>query len=161
MLGLPYREVWSLDFEFVAKSGAHPVPVCMVAREMGSNRLLRLWGDELGPEPPFTIDDHTLFVAFFASAEWSCFLSLEWPLPRRVLDLYVEFRVETNGLSLPTGRGLLSALSTHGITAITADEKSDKRALIMRGGPWSEAERREILDTARVTSTHSGRCSSA
>ena len=41
MLGLPFREVWALDFEFVSASGALPVPVCIVGRELNGNRLIR------------------------------------------------------------------------------------------------------------------------
>ena len=53
---------------------------------------------------------------------------------------------ETNGIAVPGGRGLLSALADHGIPAITTDEKEDMRALVMRGGPWTTTERRRILD---------------
>ena len=146
MFGLPFKQVWVLDFEFISEPGALPVPVCMVARELHTNRLVRLWQDELGPEPPFPVDDDTLFVAFFASAELGCFQQLGWPMPTRVLDLFVEFRNATNGVPLPGGRGLLSALSHHGISAITAEQKTEDRALVMRGGPWSAADRARILD---------------
>jgi hypothetical protein len=146
MLGLLFEQVWALDFEFVSKPGTRPAPVCMVARELGSNQLLRLWRDELTLRPPFRVDARTLFVGFFASAEWSCFLELGWPLPERVLDLFVEFRAETNGRHLPAGRGLLGALSYHGIPAITADEKHDMRELVLGGGPWSPSERAAILE---------------
>jgi DNA polymerase-1 len=146
VLGLPFRQIWLLDFEFVSESGAVPVPVCMVARELISNSLVRLWQDELGAEPPFPIDDDTLFVAYFASAELGCFLALGWPPPVRVLDLYSEFRNATNGIPLPGGRSYLSALSHHGISAITAEQKTEERALVMGGGPWSTTERRRILD---------------
>src|SRR5262245_57931729 len=135
-----------LDFEFVSESGARPVPVCMVARELGSGRLIRLWQDELPAAPPFSVDDDTLFVAYYASAELGCFAELGWPMPPRVLDLYAEFRVETNRIQLPIGAGLLGALSYHGIPAITAEQQTEERALVMRGGPWSPAERRRILD---------------
>ena len=146
MLGLPFREIWALDFEFISEPGARPVPVCLVARELESARLIRLWQDELPDRPPFPIDDQTLVVAFYAPAELGCFLSLGWPLPARVLDLYAEFRNETNGVALSEGRGLLSALSHHGIPSITSEQKHDERALVMRGGPWSDSERRRILD---------------
>ncbi|MFZ0714258.1 DNA polymerase, partial [Mycobacterium sp.] len=146
MLGLPFREVWLLDFEFISESGSSPVPVCMVARELVTNKLIRLWQGDLGSEPPFPIDDDTLFVAYFASAELGCFLQLGWPIPPRVLDLFTEFRNETNGLALPAGRGLLGALSYHGIPAITAEQKHTERDLVLRGGPWSTTERRRILD---------------
>lgn len=144
--GLPFDEVWLLDFEFRASPGERPLVVCMVARELRSNRLLRLWVDDLGPEPPFRVDDGVLFVAYFASAEWGCFLQLGWPLPARILDLYAEFRCETNGLSLPAGRGLLGALSHHALTGITKDEKGTMRSRVMAGPPYSDTDRREILD---------------
>ena len=96
--------------------------------------------------PPFPVDNDTLFVAYFASAEVGCFLELGWPAPTRILDLFTEFRNATNGIPLPGGRGLLGALSHHDIPAITADQKTEERALVMRGGPWDEAERRRILD---------------
>jgi hypothetical protein len=146
ILGLPFDEIYSIDFEFISKPGALPVPVCMVAREIGSKRLVRLWQGQLGPRPPFPIDDDTLFVTYFGSAEWGCFLQLGWPLPTRIVDLYAEFRNATNGIPLPNGRGLLSALSHYGIPAITSDQKTEERALVMRGGPWSPAEQTRILD---------------
>lgn len=145
-LGLPFQSVFALDFEFVSEPGANPVPVCLVARELQTGQLIRLWQDQLGSGPPFPIDDETLFVAFFASAEIGCFLELGWPIPTRILDLYTEFRVATNGTILPNGRGLLSALSHHGIPAITSDQKTEERALIMGGGPWSPTDRARILD---------------
>ena len=145
MLGLPFREVWSLDFEFVSEPGARPVPVCMVAQEIASGRVIRLWQNEFRDEPPFPVDDDTLFVAYFSSAEWGCFLELGWPIPTRILDLYCEFRNATNGSTLPGGRSLLGALSHHGISAITADQKTEERALVMRGGPWTPEERDRIL----------------
>jgi DNA polymerase I len=123
-----------LDFEFVSESGARPVPVCLVARELSSNRLIRLWQDELGPEPAFPVNDETLFVAYYASTEIGCFLELGWPIPTRILDLYTEFRNATNGVTLPAGRCLLGALSHHGIASITADQKTEERNLVMRGG---------------------------
>ena len=145
MFGLPFEEIWALDFEFISKPGAQPLPVCLVATELVSGRSIRRWQDELGPEPPFPINDETLFVAYYAPAELSCFLALGWPLPARILDLYAEFRAETNGLTLPIGRGLLGALSHHGISCITSDEKKSMRDLVLRGA-WTETERRDILD---------------
>jgi hypothetical protein len=32
-LGLPFREIWCIDFEFIG--GENPAPVCMVAKEVG------------------------------------------------------------------------------------------------------------------------------
>jgi DNA polymerase I len=146
VLGLPFREVWCIDFEFVSEPGALPVPVCMVARELGSKKQIRLWQDEFATRPPFPTDDTTLVVAYFATAELGCFLQLGWPVPKRLLDLYTEFRNATNGIPLHEGRGLLGALSHHGISTITAEQKTEERGLVMRGGPWSLSERQRILD---------------
>ena len=35
VLGLPYREIWAIDFEFVAEPGCVPEVVCMVAGSLG------------------------------------------------------------------------------------------------------------------------------
>ncbi|WP_200869751.1 DNA polymerase [Mycobacterium asiaticum] len=85
-------------------------------------------------------------MAYFATAELGCFLQLGWPMPTRILDLYTEFRNATNGIQLPNGRSLLSALSHHGIASITAEHKTQERALVMAGGPWTPTERHRILD---------------
>jgi hypothetical protein len=143
---LPYREIWAVDFEFLAVDGACPVPVCMVARELRSGRLLRLWHDGLPTEPPFRADAESLFVAYYASAELGCFLALGWPMPARILDLFTEFRAVINGRKPPCGFGLLGALAWQGLDGIAPAEKHAGRALVMRGGPWSEAERLAVLD---------------
>ena len=44
------------------------------------------------------------------------------------------------------GDDLLLALSAHGIRDITKEEKDAGRALVMRGGPWSPAEKAGVLD---------------
>ena len=108
---------------------------------------LRLWEDELRSrrEPPFPIGSDSLFVAYFAPAELSCFLALDWPLPRRILDLFVEFRNRTNGLALPHGAGLLGAMAWHGLDALGGAEKKTLQELAIRGGPWSQAEREALL----------------
>jgi hypothetical protein len=150
MDALPFREVWAVDFEFTANPGERPVPVCMVARELRSGRQLRLWSDQFGPWPPFDISADALFVAYYASAELGCFKVLGWPMPARILDLYVEFRNSTNTLQQkglkPPESGLVAALAAHGLDTIGATEKAEMRALVLRGGPWSGKERRAILD---------------
>jgi DNA polymerase-1 len=144
---LPYREIWAVDFEFKAPDGERPDPICMVARELNTGKLIRLWKDELQrqPWPPFAVDATSLFVAYYASAELGCFVALGWSMPRRILDLFVEFRVATNGLSLPCGSGLLGAMAWHGLDGMAADEKTEMRHLALRGGPWSGPERAALL----------------
>ena len=92
-----FKEIFVVDFEFTAKPGEQPVPICLVAREVKSGRLIRLWKDEFGSRPPYPTDERTLFVAYFASAEMGCHKALGWPMPKNVLDLFPEFRQLTNG----------------------------------------------------------------
>jgi DNA polymerase I len=68
---------------------------------------------------------------------------LGWP---RILDLFTEFRDRTNGLETPAGAGLIGALTYFGLDTIGVTEKQQMCALILRGGPWSEEERKAILD---------------
>jgi hypothetical protein len=144
-LKLP-RALVVVDFEFVATTGERPVPVCMVAHELRSGQTWRLWQDQLGTVPPFPTGPDVLFVAYYGSAEMGCYRALGWPMPACILDLFVEFRNHTNGRELPAGAGLIGALTYFGIDSIGATEKGEMRALVMGGGPWSEAERMAILD---------------
>jgi DNA polymerase-1 len=143
---LPFPEVWLVDFEFDSKRGENPEPVCLVALELRSGRQERLWRDQFGLSPPYPTGPEALFVAYYASAEISCHLALGWPAPERILDLFIEFRNHTNGLPTIGGNNLLGALAHFGLDSIGATEKEDMRNLVLRGGPWSDAERAAVLD---------------
>lgn len=143
----PFREVWLADFEFRAPDGHLPEPLCVVARELRSGRLVRAWlTDDPPADPPFAVDPGALFVAYYASAELGCCLALGWPPPARVLDLFAEFRALTNGRPPAHGSGLLGALAHFGLDALGAAEKEDLRALALRPGPHTGAERAALLD---------------
>jgi hypothetical protein len=139
--------VWLWDFEFTAPAGECPTPLCAVARELRSGRLMRLWLTErASAEPPVDTGPDALFVAYYASAELGCFLALGWPMPARILDLFAEFRCLTSGLAVPCGSGLLGALASFGLDGMDAAEKEDMRQLAMRGGEYTAGERRALLD---------------
>jgi DNA polymerase I len=142
-----FREIWCADFEFRVDPGEHPWPVCMVAQEVKTGRVIRVWRNELLAlnRAPFDVGTDALFVAFFSSAEFGCFLELGWPLPENVLDLYVEHRVETNGERTLCGDGLLGALALRGLGHIDAGEKDEMRRLILDHQQWSDDEKRKIL----------------
>lgn len=144
-----YREVWLVDFEFQSTDGDCPIPVCMVALEWRSGRILRLWRDQLLTlrTPPFNVTKDALFVAYYASAELGCFLALGWDMPTNVLDLCVEFKLFTSGFEVTCGRSLLGALTSYGIgSSIDQAEKDSMRQLAMRGGEYTDAERLALLD---------------
>ena len=144
----PYGQIWCCDFEFHHADGDLPVPVCMVAKELRSGQVIRLWQDELRQSgcPPFDTGPDALFVAYYASAEIGCFLALGWRTPERVLDLFTEFRAETNGLWVQHGNGLLGALSYFGLPAMGTEEKTEMCDLVLSGGPWDAHDRESILD---------------
>lgn len=146
-----YSAVWLVDFEFQALPGERPKPRCLVARELFTGRLIRVWLDDDdslrgNAGLPFDLGPDVLYVAFYASAEMGCHLAMGWLMPERLLDLYCEFRNLTNGCSLPCGRGLLGALVYFGLPAIEAVEKDELRELAMRDGPFSDGERLSLLD---------------
>src|SRR4051812_24516022 len=145
-----FRAIWALDFEFVAPPGERPDPVCMVAHELASGRIVRLWRDELRAcrESPIPTGPDVLHVVFYGSAEWGCYFALGWPIPARIVDLFAEFRLRTNfalgkdqrRALLPFGDGLIGAASYFGLDVMKAAEKEANRALITGGGPWSSDE---------------------
>jgi hypothetical protein len=67
-----------IDFEFRPRGGIEGNPIeviCMVALDMTSNQYTHYWSDDLYAMKalPFQTFDNTVFVAYFASAELSCF----------------------------------------------------------------------------------------
>jgi hypothetical protein len=70
-----FREVWAVDFEFNGALGECPRPICMVGRELLGGREIRLWRDELLAlrRAPFDTGPDSVLVAYYASAEISCF----------------------------------------------------------------------------------------
>lgn len=146
-LDLPYRAIWILDFEYIAHDGEYPEPVCMVAHDLVSGQWIRQWCNELDEAPPFDLGPGSLFVAYAAMAEWSCFLPLGWGMPARCIDLYAEFICMHNGSA--DGRlfpSLLAAAGHYGISTIGASQKEAMRDLILGGGPWNSTQRAAILD---------------
>jgi DNA polymerase-1 len=146
LAALPFREVWAADFEFTAHTGERPNPICMVAKELHSGRVIRLWQDQFGPSPPFSIGPDAVFLAYYASAELGCFRALGWPRPANILDLFTEFRDRTNGLPTPAGASLVGALAYFGLDSIGATEKDEWRNVAIRGGPFTAAERGGLLE---------------
>jgi DNA polymerase-1 len=118
----------------------------VVARLLKSGRVVRLRQGEFGSQPPFPVDDQTLVCAYFASADLGVFRVLGWPMPKRILDPFVEFRNLTNCLVHARATGLLSALVYYGLDTIGASEKDAMRAICIRGGPFTETELRDLVD---------------
>jgi hypothetical protein len=95
-----YKEIWLVDFEYYASDGERPVPICVAARELRTNRCVTQWYTEFGTVPPYSVEADSLFVSYSAAAELSCHIAVGWKLPAHVLDLYVAFKMLANGLNI-------------------------------------------------------------
>jgi DNA polymerase-1 len=153
LAGLPFSEVWCIDFEYYSGRGlvnggvdGDPVtPLCLVAHEVRSGRTIRLWQDELGHFPPYRLDAGALIISYGLAAEYSCHLSLGWGEPARAIDALVEFRHYTND-GRDRDRSLVGALNFFGLDGLDLSYKKATRERILRGPPFTSPERAEILD---------------
>jgi len=146
---LGVRDIIVLDAEYVSRAGEAVQPVCVCAKSLISRREWRIFHEQ-GAPCPFPVNDETvLFVSFSAPSEWSYFLAAGWELPSTIIDLFVERMLETNGKKNFQGKRdvpkLITSLTAYGIPAMDAEEKQSMREIILRGGPYSETERAEIL----------------
>ena len=152
------QSIWVVDFEFTSNPGDRPNPVCVVAQELKSGKTESVWleGEDAGDlkSPPYSTGKDAIFISFYAPAEMSCHLALGWQMPANLVDLFAEHRVQTNGLP-GVGNSLLAACEYRGVTSIPcSDHKEQMRNLVLAGGPYSENDRRSILEVLR------GRCPS-
>ena len=97
------------DFEYEVEGGDKnlrkgdlPYVLCMVAYVLDENlrhvRTIRQWRGEFGAEPPFDTGPDTLFVAYSAWAEITCFILLGWKFPEHIFDLHTAYLAASNVL---------------------------------------------------------------
>lgn len=146
-----FNNITLFDFEFRSIGGNRQEPVCLVVKDARSGTLRRYWQDDLRKldRPPFPTGSDDLVVAYFASAEFGCMLELGWKSAVdtvKVIDLFAEHRVETNGPRLPTGNSFLGALAMRGLTRIDVAVKDAMRDKVLGQSTWSPSEQAEILD---------------
>ena len=145
---LPFRKIYSIDFEYCGADGEIPKIVCMVIQDLRSGEVSRYWRDDLCKmkTPPFETGEDVAIVSYFAPAEVQSMLALCWAINVSVIDLFAEFRCQTNGDPNVGRKSLVSALQLYGLKQFIPEEKDSMRDLILSGGPWSEAQRSAILD---------------
>ena len=145
---LPFRKIYSVDFEYCGADGEIPKIVCMVIEDLRSGEISRYWRNDLAKmkTPPFETGEDVAIVSYFAPAEVQSMLALCWAINVSVIDLFAEFRCQTNGDPNVGRKSLVSALQFYGLEQFIPEEKDSMRDLILSGGPWSEAQRSAILD---------------
>lgn len=156
---LPFRQIWSIDTEYfpgagVANGGRDGdliTPLCLVAVELRSGTVIRLWQEELLRGPPFPMGDDVLCVNYMTTAEAGFYLSLGWPEPAATIDAYIEFRHLMNNAAAKAAdrpKGFFSlpgALRWCGIDELDVALKDQMRKRIVSGPPFTCSERAEIL----------------
>ena len=91
-----------VDFEYEVLPGGLPDPLCMVAYVLNENlqhvHTIRMWRDQLlaSTRPPFDIGSDTLFVAYSAWAEMTCFKVRGWQFPVHIFDLHTAYLAVSN-----------------------------------------------------------------
>jgi DNA polymerase-1 len=95
-----FTNVVVADFEYEVSDGDLPNILCMVAHVLNENlqhvRTIKLWRGEFGKDPPFDIGDDTVFVAYSAWAEMTCFMQLGWKFPKHIFDQHTAYLAKSN-----------------------------------------------------------------
>jgi DNA polymerase I len=90
------------DFEYEIADGDLPNVLCMVGYVLDENlrhvRTIRMWRGDFGSAPPFDTGRDTLFVAYSAWAEMTCFLTLGWKFPVHIFDQHTAYLAVSNVL---------------------------------------------------------------
>jgi hypothetical protein len=121
----------------------------MVAQVLDENlrhlRTIKLWQGEFGGAPPFDIGPDTLFVAYSAWAEMTCFKTLGWRFPVHIFDQHTAYLAATNIL-LPYNpdeirkkprKGLSDACRAYGLEGWERIDKGNI-AKSIGNGTWRE-----------------------
>ena len=135
-----FRTVVVADFEYEVEAGNLPRPLCLVAdiydEHLQHVRTIRQWRDDFVTAHPFDIGPDTLFVAYSAWAEMTCFLVLGWKFPAFIFDLHTAFLAASNVL-LPYEPNLVRKKSGKGLSAAC-------RAYDLAG--WEVIDKEEIAE---------------
>ena len=137
------------DFEYEVAPGDLPNVLCMVAYVLDENlrhaHTVHLWRGEFGSTPPFDVGHDSLFVAYSAWAEMTCFWVLGWGFPVHVFDQHTAYLAASNILlphnpddvrSKPRKR-LSDACRRYGIEGWECIDKEDISKAI-GDGTWRE-----------------------
>jgi len=150
-----------VDFEYEVSDGNLPNPLCMVAHVLDENlrhvRTIRMWREELlaSRRLPFNLGPNTLFVAYSAWAEMTCFKVLGLQFPVHIFDLHTAYLAASNIL-LPYDpdektkrkkprKRLSDACRSYGIEGW---ERIDKEAIAkaIGEGRWREYGQEAVFD---------------
>ena len=141
-----FKNVVVYDYEFKAISGNPPEPVCVVYKELHSDKIIKQWLVGGGSTCPFPVHE-TLFIAHYCNAEVSCDIALGYEKPRYIWDTFVEEKKLLNG-KLKQGYGLVDTALRYGITGVMDKNKKDYwRDTVINNYPnYSDEDKTGIID---------------
>jgi hypothetical protein len=116
-----FGSIWIVICNVEDRAGEPVAPRYLAAAVVGSEECaVEISAPELQWTrwPPYPTTATTLLVTIEANALVGCHFALGWPLPERVIDLLVEFRVASNGQRRPVGAGLMGACVWFGLPAV-------------------------------------------
>jgi hypothetical protein len=153
-----FGQIVVADFEYEAPVGSLPDVLCVVVHVLDEKlqhvQTIKRWRGEFGPEPPFDIGPNTLFVAFSAWAEMTCFKVLGWKFPVHIFDQHTAYLAASN-LLLPYNpdeerikqkKGLAAACRAYVIPGWEGIDKKDISKAIGEGTWRGRYSPQEILD---------------
>jgi DNA polymerase-1 len=151
-----FRQVIVADFEYEARDGELPNVLCMVAYVLDEYlqpvRTVRLWRGDFGTAPPFDTGPNTLFCAYSAWAEMTCFMTLGWKFPEHVFDLHTAYLATSNVLRSCTEeehekprKRLPDACRTYGIEGWERIDKGNM-AKDIGEGRWRDYGREAVFE---------------
>ena len=109
-----FKYILVIDFEFKQPLGNRPMLVCMVVKNIVTQKTKKFW--LVGKKKikfPYPIDQ-SLFVGHYLVAEVNCMLQLQLKKPKNLFDTWVENKKLYNG-KIKTGFGLVDCLGRYGI----------------------------------------------
>ena len=152
------KSIWIVDTEF-RNDHELQIPVCLVAHEIFSDRVERIFFDRPVTNPFGT--DYCM-VAHNAVAELCTFLRLGWDMPNKVLCLMQEFKMKYAyineqgrwgelkgpGAWKKIGTSLLDVLKTYGLTHLMGMQKQAMIDFILATPieQYTDQDREDVLD---------------
>ena len=119
---LGFEHIDVLDFEYKQTDGNPPKPVCIVIKDLFTEKTIKEWLVNKKFKYPHPIQK-TLFVCHWAVAEVSCLIELGIDKPRAVFDTFIEEKKMFNGIL--RGFGLVDVCERHGIKGVMSHEKKE------------------------------------
>ena len=146
------------DFEYEIPDGGLPNPLSKVSYVLDEKLqhvdTIRRWRGEFDPKPPFDTGSDTLYVAYSAWAEMTCFKVLAWKFPTYIFDQHTAYLAASNIL-LPHSpdekrtrqrKRLSDACRAYGIPGWENIDKDDISKSIGEGTWRGRYSPQEILD---------------